>query len=136
MYHIHGLGDWTLQTGQFPQINLKFNAILIKISVRIFMHSVSHVALITPSKESESERTNTALCVTIFFFFNCPCRGLHHTWQSTKPSMPHSPRGLFHTFLFSKFTPNYWPCFLDKTLFKHFSLPPPLHRSPSIISRP
>ena len=34
MYHIHGLGDSPLQTGQFPQINLKFNAILIKISVK------------------------------------------------------------------------------------------------------
>ena len=56
MYHIHGLGDSTLQTGQIPQINLKFNAILMKISVRTFTHSVPHVALIIPSKENESEK--------------------------------------------------------------------------------
>ena len=65
MYHIHGLGDSMLQTGQFPQINLKFNVILIKISVRIFMHLVSHVALTIPQRISE--KTNTALCVSIVF---------------------------------------------------------------------
>ena len=69
MYHIQGLADSPLQTGQFPQINLKFNAILIKISVRIFVHSISHVALTIPSKENESEKTNTVLCVSIVFFF-------------------------------------------------------------------
>lgn len=74
MYHIHRLGDSTLQTGQFPQINLKFNVILIKISVRIFMHSVSHVALTIPS-ENESEKTNTALCVSIVFLKKLTLQG-------------------------------------------------------------
>ena len=66
MYHIQGLADSPLQTGQFPQINLKFNAILIKISVRIFVHSISHVALRMRVKKQ-------ILCyvlVLFFFFFN------------------------------------------------------------------
>ena len=75
MYHIHGLGDSTLQTGQIPQINLKFNAILIKISVRTFTHSVPHVALIIPSKENESEKQILRCVLLLFFLKKLPLQG-------------------------------------------------------------